>query len=151
MQADSSTTRHFGGTGLGLSIVRRLVEMMGGEVGATSELGKGSTFWFTLPLEPAAASTGAAPLDLTRLGRRVLVVDDNETNRRVLAGQLMHAGYEVSLAAAASKRSACCARRSPTTIRSKSCSPTIACTTWTAQLLGERINADRAAVAARAS
>jgi PAS domain S-box-containing protein len=99
VQADSSTTRHFGGTGLGLSIVSRLVRMMGGEVGATSEPGKGSSFWFTLPLEPAAASGGEAPIDLSRLGRRVLVVDDNETNRRVLAGQLMRAGFEVSLAA----------------------------------------------------
>jgi PAS domain S-box-containing protein len=101
VQADSSTTRHFGGTGLGLSIVRRLVQMMGGEVGADSELNKGSRFWFTLPL-PAAIQLSPSPpppLDLTRLGRRVLVVDDNETNRRVLAGQLMHAGFEVSLAA----------------------------------------------------
>jgi PAS domain S-box-containing protein len=100
VQADSSTTRHFGGTGLGLSIVRRLVQMMGGDVGAHSELTKGSRFWFTLPLAPAAQTTAVVPVDLTRLGRRVLVVDDNETNRRVLAGQLMHAGFEVSLAAA---------------------------------------------------
>ena len=98
VQADSSTTRHFGGTGLGLSIVRRLVEMMGGEVGARSEPGQGSAFWFTLPLQPVAASQHEPLIDLNRLGRRVLVIDDNETNRRVLAGQLMHAGFEVSLA-----------------------------------------------------
>jgi len=98
VQADSSTTRHFGGTGLGLSIVRRLVEMMGGEVGVDSKVGKGSTFWFTLPLQPTQETSAHVPVDLTRLGRRILVVDDNETNRRVVAGQLMHAGYEVSLA-----------------------------------------------------
>jgi two-component system sensor histidine kinase/response regulator len=99
VQADSSTTRHFGGTGLGLSIVRRLVQMMGGEVGAHSELKRGSRFWFTLPLTPATQASAPVPVVLTRLGRRVLVVDDNETNRRVVAGQLMHAGFEVSLAA----------------------------------------------------
>ncbi len=98
VQADSSTTRHFGGTGLGLSIVRRLVEMMGGEVGARSEVGKGSCFWFTLPLDATSAPSAALEPDLARVGRRLLVVDDNETNRRVIAGQLMHAGYEVSLA-----------------------------------------------------
>ena len=97
VQADASTTRHFGGTGLGLSIVRRLVEMMNGAVGIESELGKGSSFWFTLPLDEAANGR-AGPIELHRLGRRVLIVDDHETNRRVLAGQLMHAGYEVSLA-----------------------------------------------------
>jgi two-component system, sensor histidine kinase and response regulator len=98
VQADASTTRHFGGTGLGLSIVRRVVEMMGGSVGIESEVGKGSAFWFTLPLAPATAAPQPRPVQLHRLGRRVLIVDDHETNRRVLAGQLMHAGFEVSLA-----------------------------------------------------
>ena len=99
VQADSSTTRHFGGTGLGLSIVRRLVEMMGGSVGVESEVGEGSVFWFVLPMESVARPTMTVPLDLSRIGRRLLVVDDHETNRRVLAGQLLHAGFEVSLAA----------------------------------------------------
>jgi two-component system sensor histidine kinase/response regulator len=75
------------------------VQMMGGEVGAHSELKRGSRFWFTLPLTPATQASAPVPVVLTRLGRRVLVVDDNETNRRVVAGQLMHAGFEVSLAA----------------------------------------------------
>jgi two-component system sensor histidine kinase/response regulator len=97
VQADTSTTRHFGGTGLGLSIVHRLITMMGGEVGAESQADRGSRFWFTLPLQPASAAAPDTP-DLTRLGRRILVVDDNETNRRVVAGQLIHVGYEVSLA-----------------------------------------------------
>jgi PAS domain S-box-containing protein len=98
VQADSSTTRHYGGTGLGLSIVDRLAQMMGGQVGAASEVGKGSTFWFTLPMEALAAPAAAAPLDLARVGLRVLIVEDNATCGKVLADQLRHAGYEVSLA-----------------------------------------------------
>jgi PAS domain S-box-containing protein len=96
IQADSSTTRRFGGTGLGLSIVRKLVEMMGGQTGAQSEVGKGSTFWFTLPVEePAGVSDHEPERAPVQQGRRILLVDDNDTNRRVLSSQMVHAGYEV--------------------------------------------------------
>jgi signal transduction histidine kinase/CheY-like chemotaxis protein len=83
-QADSSTSRKYGGTGLGLAISKQLAELMGGSIGARSSNGEGSTFWFTLPLEldthPQAAPVPVA--DLREL--RVLIVDDNEVNRRVL-------------------------------------------------------------------
>ncbi|MDY6948424.1 MAG: ATP-binding protein, partial [Pseudomonadota bacterium] len=100
IQADSSTTRRFGGTGLGLSIVRKLVEMMGGQTGAQSEVGSGSTFWFTLPVEEPAGLVDWAPQRCAaHEGRRILLVDDNDTNRRVLSSQMVHAGYEVLTAA----------------------------------------------------
>jgi two-component system, sensor histidine kinase and response regulator len=95
VQADSSTTRHFGGTGLGLSIVRKLVELMGGEIGVASEVGRGSRFFFTLPLPPAK---GVSPerRSSAEAGGRILIVDDNVTNQRVLSAQLEHAGYSVT-------------------------------------------------------
>jgi CheY-like chemotaxis protein len=105
VQADSSTTRHFGGTGLGLSIVRGLVEMMGGEVGAQSQPGKGSTFWFVLPMMDVSATTPRADRPVTdahwatrRFRGKVLLVEDNAVNQKVAQRFLERLGCEVALA-----------------------------------------------------
>jgi two-component system sensor histidine kinase/response regulator len=89
-QADTSVTRKYGGTGLGLAISSRLVEMMGGKVWVESEIGKGSTFHFTAQFgaaEPKAMELPALPAELKDIP--VLVVDDNDTNRRILHGMAL--------------------------------------------------------------
>jgi PAS domain S-box-containing protein len=99
-QVDASTTREFGGTGLGLAISKQLVELMGGTIGVESEVNRGSSFWFCVPLRKALAAQPAcndSPPELQ--GLRFLVVDDNATNREILFRQLSAWGVRVETAA----------------------------------------------------
>ncbi len=86
-QADSSTTRQFGGTGLGLAISKQLSELMGGKIGIRSCMGKGSEFWFTAVFGINKDTTKVKIEENALRGKRVLIVDDNDTNREILTIQ----------------------------------------------------------------
>ncbi|MDJ0909161.1 MAG: response regulator [Woeseiaceae bacterium] len=97
-QEDGSVTRRYGGTGLGLAISQQLVELMGGRIGVSSAVGKGTTFWFHIPLEESEA----CPIKFNEkflAGQRFLLVDDNEKCREVLGRYLQDVGATVTAVA----------------------------------------------------
>jgi len=106
VQGDGATTRKYGGTGLGLSISKSLVELMQGQIGAESELGKGSTFWFRIPLKQRSKGTETVPagaiasLEKDRAGWQfrsdssILVVEDNPVNKTVILMELSELGLQ---------------------------------------------------------
>ena len=95
-QEDTSTTRRYGGTGLGLTICNRLSNMMGGRIWVESTLGEGSVFFVELPLQIDAGRRESAETNVSLLDRRVVLVDDNETNRIVLGRILLGWGMRVT-------------------------------------------------------
>jgi len=107
VQADASTARRFGGSGLGLTIVKRLTEAMGGQVRLTSEPGVGTTFTVDLELGLETDGAMAAPRPQPLAGRRVLLVDDQPINLRLLSRQLRGSGVQTIQAASGAEALAC--------------------------------------------
>ena len=96
-QADTSTTRLYGGTGLGLAISKRLAELMGGKIGVESEHGRGSKFWVELPFETSTSVSMNAPNLKSIAGTRVLVVDDLEDARTIVAAMTSQLGLRTEI------------------------------------------------------
>lgn len=99
-QTESSITRKYGGTGLGLAISRNLVSLMNGEINVISELGKGSEFWFRLPLHKAVVPVEDLDENQENLPKdiKILLAEDNVINQKVSALSLRHLGYECDIA-----------------------------------------------------
>lgn len=97
-QVDGSNTRRHGGTGLGLAISKELTELMGGTIGVDSSPGRGSTFWAEIPMDTAASDGPPSATPEQLAGRRVLIVDDNATNREILSEQCTGWGFDVTVA-----------------------------------------------------